>query len=191
MKRYVTSDLHFYHKNILEYCQRPFDSVEQMNEVLIKNWNSVVNEDDIVYVLGDFCFGNKEMLKNIIGQLKGRKILCLGNHDGLTKSAYYEAGFETVTKSPIIVDSDFILSHHPIQGDLGKFFNIHGHKHKLPTEEQFSPRHFDIGVDDHNFFPHELGKVEKCLYRNTRGTARQKQKPNNFWQRITKRLHKK
>lgn len=112
-------------------------------------------------------------------------------HDNLTKTAYYEAGFETVTKSPIIVDSDFILSHHPLQGDLGKFYNIHGHRHKLPSEEQFSPRHFDIGVDDHNFFPHRLTKVEKCLYKSSRKTARHKQEPKSFVAKISKRLHRK
>ena len=174
MKRYVISDTHFNHSRILEYCQRPFDDVEQMNEVIINNWNKVINEDDIVYVLGDFCFGNKTMLKEIVSSLKGRKILVLGNHDNLTKSAYYEAGFETVTKSPIIVDSDFILSHHPIQGDLGKFYNIHGHRHKLPNEVQFSPRHFDIGVDDHNFFPHNLDTVIKTLYKGGRKSCRTK-----------------
>ena len=63
MKRYVISDTHFNHSRILEYCQRPFDNVEQMNDVIINNWNKVINEDDIVYVLGDFCFGNKTMLK--------------------------------------------------------------------------------------------------------------------------------
>lgn len=165
MHRWVISDTHFYHSKILGYCQRPFETVEEMNEVLIKNWNSVINEDDIVYVLGDFCFGNKEMLREIVSQLKGRKILILGNHDRLTKGAYLDVGFETVTKNPMIVDGDFILSHHPLQGDLGRFYNIHGHKHKLPSEAQFSPKHFDIGVDDHNFFPHNLDTVIKTLYR--------------------------
>ena len=112
-------------------------------------------------------------------------------HDNLTKTAYYEAGFETVTKSPIIIDSDFILSHQPIQGDLGKFFNIHGHIHRLPTEEQISPRHFDIGVDGHNFFPHELKKVEKHLYSNSRKNVCQKQEKEKMWDKITKRLHRK
>lgn len=143
-----------------------------MNEVLIKNWNSVINEGDIVYILGDFCFGNKEMLREIVSQLKGRKILILGNHDRLTKGAYLDVGFETVTKNPMIVDGDFILSHHPLQGDLGRFYNIHGHKHKLPSEAQFSPKHFDIGVDDHNFFPHNLDTVIKTLYRGGRKQCR-------------------
>lgn len=174
MHRWVISDTHFHHSKILGYCQRPFETVEEMNEVLIKNWNSVINEDDIVYILGDFCFGNKEMLREIVSQLKGRKILILGNHDRLTKGAYLDVGFETVTKNPMIVDEDFILSHHPLQGDLGKFYNIHGHKHKLPSEAQFSPKHFDIGVDDHNFFPHNLDTVIKALYRGGRKQCRTK-----------------
>ena len=174
MHRWVISDTHFYHSKILGYCQRPFETVEEMNEVLIKNWNSVINEDDIVYILGDFCFGNKEMLREIVSQLKGRKILILGNHDRLTKGAYLNVGFETVTKNPMIVDEDFILSHHPLQGDLGRFYNIHGHKHKLPSEAQFSPKHFDIGVDDHNFFPHNLDTVIKTLYKGGRKQCRTK-----------------
>jgi calcineurin-like phosphoesterase family protein len=174
MDRWVVSDTHFDHLNIIGYTNRPFANVDEMNNVLIKNWNSVIARDDIVYILGDFCFGNKTRLKEIVSALNGRKILVLGNHDKLTKTAYYEAGFETVTKSPIIVDADFILSHQPIQGDMGKFFNIHGHRHKLPTEAQCSPRHFDIGVDDHNFFPHKLDKVEKTLYRGERKQARVK-----------------
>lgn len=174
MRRWVISDSHFYHNKIIEYCQRPFNTIEEMNQVIIKNWNQVIARDDIVYVLGDFCFGNKETLKEIVSQLNGRKILILGNHDRLTKGAYLDAGFETVTKCPIIVDNDFILSHQPIQGDLGKFYNIHGHRHKLPSEAQFSPRHFDIGVDDHNFFPHDLDTVIKTLYKGGRKSCRTK-----------------
>ena len=168
MQRWVISDTHFMHERILGYCQRPFNTVEEMNETIIKNWNSVINNDDIVYVLGDFCFGNKTNLIEITSQLKGRKILILGNHDRLPKKAYLDAGFETVTKCPMIVDNDFILSHHPLQGDLGKFYNIHGHRHKLSTECQISPMHFDIGVDDHNFFPHNLDTVIKTLYKQKR-----------------------
>ena len=174
MRRWVISDTHFHHTRIIEYCQRPFNTVEEMNQVIIKNWNQVIARDDIVYVLGDFCFGNKEMLKEIVSQLNGRKILILGNHDKLTKGAYLDAGFETVTKCPMIVNADFILSHQPIQGDLGKFYNIHGHRHKLPSEAQFSPRHFDIGVDDHNFFPHDLDTVIKTLYKGGRKSCRTK-----------------
>lgn len=194
MQRWVISDTHFYHYNILEYCKRPFDSVDEMNNTIIKNWNSVVGHDDIVYVLGDFCFGNNTLLKQITPMLNGRKILILGNHDRFTKNSYIEAGFETVTKSPIIVDDNFILSHHPIQGDLGKFYNIHGHKHKLPIEAQFSPKHFDVGVDDHNFFPHSLDTVTKLLCKGQRKKySKLVEAPiskKSLYKRVIERLHR-
>lgn len=79
MRRFVTSDLHFFHKNIIAYCQRPFADVEEMNEVIIKNWNEVVKKDDMVYVLGDFSFCSREMVKELVLKLNGRKILIAGN----------------------------------------------------------------------------------------------------------------
>ena len=174
MNRWVISDTHFCHNNILKYCNRPFETIEEMNDTIIKNWNNTIARDDIVYVLGDFLLGSKDALREITPMLNGRKILVMGNHDRGSKKSYLEAGFEQVYGVPIIVDADFILSHQPQQGDLGKYFNIHGHRHKLPHEAQFSPKHFDIGVDDHNFFPHNLDTVEKLLYKSTRKTARNK-----------------
>lgn len=79
MRRFVTSDLHLFHKNIIAYCQRPFADVEEMNEVIIKNWNEVVKKDDMVYVLGDFSFCSREMVKEFVSKLNGRKILVAGN----------------------------------------------------------------------------------------------------------------
>ena len=76
---YVTSDTHFNHKNIIEYCNRPYSSVEEMNKAIIDNWNSVVKDEDTVYVLGDFCLGGKEAIKELCSQLKGHKILIKGN----------------------------------------------------------------------------------------------------------------
>ena len=90
---YVTSDTHFNHKNIIEYCNRPYSSVEEMNKAIIDNWNSVVKDEDTVYVLGDFCLGGKEAIKELCSQLKGHKILIKGNHDHGTNTTYKEAGF--------------------------------------------------------------------------------------------------
>ena len=58
--KYYISDLHFDHTNVIKFDNRPFKDVEEMNNALIHNWNSVVKKNDIVYVLGDFCFGNTE-----------------------------------------------------------------------------------------------------------------------------------
>ena len=56
-KVFFTSDTHFYHGNIIRFCNRPFKSVEMMNETIISNWNNTVGQDDIVFHLGDFCLG--------------------------------------------------------------------------------------------------------------------------------------
>ena len=57
IKVYFTSDTHFYHSNIIDFCKRPFKNVEDMNETLIENWNRIVSQDDNVFHLGDFCLG--------------------------------------------------------------------------------------------------------------------------------------
>ena len=67
---FFTSDTHFYHKNIIEYAQRPFSSIENMNKELIKNWNSVVSSEDTVFHLGDIGFCGSEKLRGILSQLK-------------------------------------------------------------------------------------------------------------------------
>ena len=82
-KIWFSSDHHFFHNNIIKYCNRPFETVEEMNEALVKNWNSVVGPDDHVYHLGDFCFGNVEKWNWCLepGRLNGHIHLILGNHD--------------------------------------------------------------------------------------------------------------
>ena len=72
---FVCADLHFYHKNIITYENRPYPDVESMNYGLIKNWNSVVKKDDTVFVLGDVCFCSIAKAKEFVGQLNGRKVL--------------------------------------------------------------------------------------------------------------------
>lgn len=79
--KYYISDLHFDHTNVIKFDNRPFNSVEEMNNTLIHNWNSVVKKSDIVYVLGDFCFGNTERTNEIFNKLNGKIILIRGNHD--------------------------------------------------------------------------------------------------------------
>lgn len=83
---FFTSDLHFYHGNIMKYCPkfRAFNDVSEMNERLIELWNAVVKPEDTVYDLGDFAFCNKlKDLKSIARRLNGSHVLILGNHDTL------------------------------------------------------------------------------------------------------------
>ena len=88
IETWFTSDHHFGHKNILEYEKeaRPFKTIEEMNETLIERWNSVVQPHHLVYHLGDFCFGKKNM--DIAARLNGKKKLVMGNHDTYPTADY-------------------------------------------------------------------------------------------------------
>lgn len=81
MDIWFSSDQHFGHSNIIDFCDRPFDSVEHMDEILIKNWNSVVAADDLVYIVGDLCMGEFSKTIKHVSRLNGRKVLIPGNHD--------------------------------------------------------------------------------------------------------------
>lgn len=82
MTRYFTSDLHIGHQKIIELCGRPFESVAQMNQAIIDNWNyEVENDDDQVFILGDLAMGNIRESLDVVKELKGQKFLVPGNHD--------------------------------------------------------------------------------------------------------------
>ena len=81
MKNFYISDLHFGHANVIRFDNRPFANLEEMHEVLIKNWNDKVSNEDTVYILGDFCWQTENEWIGILKQLNGKKVLILGNHD--------------------------------------------------------------------------------------------------------------
>ena len=130
-KIYFISDLHLSHNNIIKYCNRPYENTEDMNNDIIKRWNSVVTGNDTVWVLGDVGLGKKEDIKKLLLQLKGHKKLIMGNHDRWSPRTYYECGFEFVSQYPVLLKGHFLLSHAPIM-DCGPFYNIYGHVHANP-----------------------------------------------------------
>jgi len=130
MKFFIISDTHFGHDKIIQYCNRPFSSVEEMDKALIQNWNETVSNKDTVLHLGDVGLGNKEYIKEIIGKLNGKKILILGNHDNWSEQFYRDAGFHTVSKFPIVWNDFYLLSHAPLQlSETTPYFNYYGHVH--------------------------------------------------------------
>ena len=158
---YFTADTHFNHKNIIEYCNRPFKDTNEMNEYIIQKWNSVVKENDVVYHLGDVGFGTTEKLKELISRLNGTKILLRGNHDfrrGL--NGWKEVGFSEVYKKRIEI-GNLILTHAPLEiVEEGKI-NVFGHIHDKPLDERFDKNnHICVSCDVVDYTP-QLIDIEK------------------------------
>lgn len=133
-KTWLISDTHFGHAKILGYEGRPWDDIDEHDEALIARWNSVVEEGDTVWHLGDVALKSpskeyKALVHRIIPRLNGRKRLVMGNHDrGRSATWWINVGFREAIKYPraIVVDG-IVLSHVPMP-DLG-MPNIHGHLH--------------------------------------------------------------
>lgn len=130
MKIFVIADTHFCHKNVIEYCNRPFRSVEEMDEALIKNWNETVSNNDVVIHLGDLGLGKKEYIAGIVSRLNGKKILVMGNHDNWSEQTYRDMGFRTVSRFPILYADFYLMSHEPlVLSQTSCYANIYGHVH--------------------------------------------------------------
>ncbi len=159
MKIFYISDTHFGHENIIKYCNRPFQNVEEMNERIINNWNSVVGKDDIIYHLGDFAFKNSK-ITDLVKRLNGTIYLIKGNHDSKNVEYYNKFGFIVLPTRTLIEDKKLILSHKPIPDtDIPKgYINVHGHIHNNPLEgEEFSNKlHKCVSVELINYTPIEL-----------------------------------
>ena len=118
---FFTSDLHFGHKNIIRFDNRPFSSVEEMDSELIARWNRKVEADDLVYVLGDISWYNDSKTSELFHRLNGHKVLVKGNHDRVHGQVRKE--FDEVTDYKEITlegNKHVILCHYPIV-----FFNRH------------------------------------------------------------------
>lgn len=131
MKFYI-ADCHFDHGNIIHFDNRPFTTVDEMNETLIKNWNSVVSNQDEVFILGDFCWSKEDRWIELLQELKGQKTLIKGNHDiDPCKSRRY---FADVKERKTIDDNGrkVILDHFPspcFKNHFYGWFHLYGHVH--------------------------------------------------------------
>lgn len=149
------------HRNIISYCNRPFATVADMNKAMIDNWNKVVRKDDKVIMNGDFALCGKDMVIEIGQQLNGRKTLILGNHDGASLKTYYDAGFEMVSKYPILVDEFFIVSHMPqCAQENSLYVNVFAHVHDNPAFKDVSARGFCTSAERIGYTPIEFGEIK-------------------------------
>ena len=132
-KKFYISDWHYGHKNVLGFDNRPFTSIEQMNEELIRRWNSVVSDGDLVYILGDMFWCTPKTAMPIMEQLNGQKILVKGNHDRWHDSKFDKL-FVKIDEYMEIEDEgrNVVLCHYPIPCFKNHFYgwiHLYGHVH--------------------------------------------------------------
>lgn len=160
--------LHFSHKNVIKHCPERalagnfnIDDVEAHNNWLIEKWNNTINKKDIVYVIGDFCFANREETIKILNKLKGEKHLILGNHDkssdhlnGYFKSISQikEVKFKQQNYPFLKEDFDIIMCHfHIINWNRKHYGSCHvaGHSHGRLDDYNLSTPDLrvDVGID--------------------------------------------
>lgn len=158
---FFIGDTHFGHKNIITFDStkafRPFATIEEHDVELIRRWNARVRPKDIVWHLGDFCFGKDKLW--IAGHLNGDKRLIMGNHDHYASADY----LQHFTKLLGAVEyKGMILTHIPVHPDQFNRFthNIHGHlhTHKLPDN-----RYICVSAEQVNLTPITLPEIRDRL----------------------------
>lgn len=168
-KIWFTSDNHFGHKNIIRFTNRPFSDVEEMNQEMINRWNEKVGKNDDVYHLGDFALASAGKTRQIRKQLNGRIHLIKGNHESSALECadcfewikdYYELKVNDRNGPKHIILFHYALkvwnaSHHGA-------WHLYGHSHGSLRDDDTS-RSFDVGVDNHNFYPLSYDEVKKII----------------------------
>ncbi len=169
MEIYFTADEHYCHDEVITYCDRPYRNNQVMTRDIIKKHNSVVEEVDIVYHVGDFAFAGPDRLtyiQHLLKRLNGIHILILGNHDKINPMKLVDVGFRSAhTSLELIIEGKFVvLAHDPSIWNVvpnGTIF-ICGHAHhlfKIIPEKNI----VNVGVDVWDFYPVSFSEIIKVL----------------------------
>lgn len=165
MSTYLFSDPHFHHENMAK--RRGFSSAEEMNELIVKNWNNTISKHDCVFLLGDITMEKKQY--EILSRLKGVIHVVLGNHD---QRQHVQELLKYVNSVSGIIDykKKAILTHcpiHPSQLEFRYSYNIHGHVHEnsvldIYEDPKFKiqdPRYINVCAEMINYTPVEFLKL--------------------------------
>ncbi len=175
MKRFFTADYHLGHFNIIKYCGRPFKTLEEMNETIIRNHNERVKEGDEIYYIGDFCFknslggkpgeGTPNKASEYLKRLNGRFIFIKGNHDRnnslkiITESASINYGGKRVY---LVHNPDFVSTDY----DINFVGHIHQHwKFKRIRRGERITDCINVGVDVNDFKPKTFEELISGYYK--------------------------
>lgn len=163
---FFTSDTHFDHESIIRLSKRPFQTVTEMNEALIANWNAVIRDQDTVWHLGDFCIGSDEPASTFASRLNGTIHLIQGNHDDRTVRDCAASFASIDTMKSISVDGQHIfLCHYPLRewnrawrGSWHLFGHVHGRLDNEPRSKSL-----DVGVDSRNYRPVSFEEIRGVM----------------------------
>lgn len=167
---YYIADLHLGHKNIIKLSNRPFSSLEEMDETLIKNWNDKINTTDDVYIVGDLCYKtHHDNMLHYISQLKGQKHLIAGNHDKeIVKNSDLRRYFVEIKDMKTVYDNGtkIVLCHYPLvewdgyyRGTLHFYGHIHNNDNAANQIMKTIPNAYNVGVDMIGFCPKTLIEI--------------------------------
>ena len=168
---WFSSDLHFNHDKAFIYEPRGCSSVEEMNAKIVDNFNSMIGENDTLYLLGDNMLGGSEKNEDgmrLLNSLHGNKILICGNHDGPSrKRLYVQNGYPVYDALAVVYYKiHFYLSHYPtittnLQEENIKqaVVNLHGHTHSKSRFYNDIPLMYNVGVDAHDLMPVSIDTV--------------------------------
>lgn len=168
MQRFVIADTHLTHEGVCKFNGvdgnklRPFDDVNEMDELIIERWNKKVRPQDKVYMLGDVVIARKNLPK--LDRLNGHKVLVKGNHD-IFKLDDYLPYFEDIRGSHKL--DEFILTHipiHPMSIARWAKGNIHGHLHDgrvLLPDGSIDKRYICVSVEHTDYTPVAMEEIEQ------------------------------
>jgi len=165
---YFVSDTHFGHANIIEYCKRPFKSVDEMDKFMIKKWNERVNEEDTIFHLGDFCLSKsseapnapKDAFLHYREKLHGNIIFLKGNHDGNNKQ-------KSIVES-IVIDfggKRIYMTHNPKFAKEEFNLNFCGHVHEKWQFQKLEKKStiVNLSVENWNYQPVTINEIFQAL----------------------------
>lgn len=172
MSIFFISDTHAGHKWMAD--RRRFSSVEEMDELMVDNWNKVVGEKDEVWHLGDVSFKYSLDTLTWLNRLNGRKHLIIGNHDRKRDLKVFGAAFDSVHYyHKLKFDKQvFILCHYPIQewdGFYRGYYHLQGHVHQAYNSQNEGTRRMDMCVENLNYTPMHIDAVLEKLSPNPFG----------------------
>lgn len=154
---FFTADEHYGHNNIIKYCNRPFQNVEEMDEAITNNHNKIVSKCDTTIHLGDFTLEKYEVAQRYIKQLNGSHVFIRGSHDYWMNKNYHEIWEKTVSGCKIIG------CHYAMRTWAASHYNswhIYGHSHGCLHPEGKS---WDVGVDNNEFYPVSFDNLKEIM----------------------------